>query len=629
MTLERLTTEARNPASAEIDALSSLEIVRLMNGEDALIAAAVERILPAIARAIDQIAESLRNGGRLIYLGAGTSGRLGVLDASECPPTFNSPPWQVVGLIAGGLTALTRAIEGAEDRPELAIEDLRRLELSKNDVLVGIASSGRTPYVLSGLKFMNELGGPTIGLSCNDASEMAAVAGTMLTPVVGPEVISGSTRLKAGTATKMVLNMLTTGAMVKLGKTYGNLMVDLQATNAKLADRSRRIVSAVTGLEREPADEALLQGHGDVRTAIVMHCCGLGEPQARARLAAAGGQLRIALANNSDEAGKGTSSDNGFVPFIIGVDGGGSKTRAWLCPRDSKGQSIEPIGMGEAGPSNVFAVGWASAVAHIELAIARAFQHAGLERRPVESLCLALAGAGRIEEQQRLKVWASQRLLAEAITVVPDADAVLAAGTPNGEGVALIAGTGSLAWGRYAGGFARAGGLGYSLGDEGSGYWIAREALQACARMLDGREPSTSLCEPLLQAFGARDSAEFLQQYYRRVEDRTAIAGLAGLVFEAAEAKDGVAESILSHAATELAMMVRSVIRKLSAPGEELAMGLPLALAGGTLVPSSLLRERVLENLAATGFTPSSVELVDQPVRGAVRLARRALTGRA
>lgn len=294
-TLAQLTTEGRNPASEAIDRMSAVEIVRLMNGEDATVAAAVARESAAIARAIEVIADRLRAGGRLVYLGAGTSGRLGVLDASECPPTFNSPPGQVVGLIAGGLRALTRSIEGAEDHPEFGAEDLKSIGLTAADAVVGIATSGRTPYVLGGLEYARAQGAYTIGIACNRDTSLIACADLAITPIVGPEVISGSTRMKAGTATKMVLNMLSTGAMVLLGKTYGNLMVDLQATNSKLVERSRRIVAALTGLSLDEAEQTLAQCNGEVKTAIVVLRCSIAPEEARERLRRHGAHLRKAL----------------------------------------------------------------------------------------------------------------------------------------------------------------------------------------------------------------------------------------------------------------------------------------------------------------------------------------------
>lgn len=301
-TLQHLTTERRNPKSSQIDSLSALEIVRLINAEDAGVAEAVGQQSHAIAQAIDVIADRLRQGGRLIYVGAGTSGRLGVLDASECPPTFSTDPAMVIGLIAGGSTALTRAVEGAEDHPEAGRRDLAGVSLGDRDVVVGIATSGRTPYVLGALEYATELGAFTIGFACNEVAELQNHCQIMIAPIVGPEVISGSTRMKAGTATKMVLNMLTTGAMVRLGKTYGNLMVDLRATNAKLLLRSKRIVSELTGLNVDEAAALLALCNGEVKTAVVSSCCGISADEARQRLQLAGGHLRAALqATESDE----------------------------------------------------------------------------------------------------------------------------------------------------------------------------------------------------------------------------------------------------------------------------------------------------------------------------------------
>jgi len=290
-----MTTELPNERSQQIDTLNSLQIVDLINREDRLVAGAVGRERVRIAAAIDRIAAALAVGGRLVYLGAGTSGRLGVLDAAECPPTFSTPPEMVVGLIAGGSAALTQAIEGAEDDPQLAVADLKQISLQHQDVLVGIATSGRTPYVLSGLSYAKSQGAYTIGLACNEDSAMHAVADLMITPVVGPEVIAGSTRMKAGTATKMVLNMLTTASMVRLGKTYGNLMVDLRATNSKLQQRCLRIVRALTGLDSEAASQLLAQANGQLKTAIVAHCRGLSVAAARQRLRDVHGHLRRAL----------------------------------------------------------------------------------------------------------------------------------------------------------------------------------------------------------------------------------------------------------------------------------------------------------------------------------------------
>ena len=293
--LASLTTESENPASQEIDTLSALEIVHLMNAQDAEVPQAVGREATNIAQAIEIVTDRIRNGGRLLYMGAGTSGRLGVLDASECPPTFNTPPKMVVGVIAGGYDALHSSAEGIEDQTETAVADLKSRQLTKNDVLVGIATSGRTPYVIGGLQYAQRIGAATIGLACNAGSPLEAVSDLMITPVVGPEVITGSTRMKAGTATKLVLNMLTTGTMVRLGKTYGNLMVDLRATNSKLTARARRLAAKLTGLSEADVEPQLQLCDGELKTTIVAIRCNLSPDAARNLLKQSGEQLRVAL----------------------------------------------------------------------------------------------------------------------------------------------------------------------------------------------------------------------------------------------------------------------------------------------------------------------------------------------
>ena len=286
-------------ASASL-VLLSLEIARIMNREDAQVATAVETELPHIAAAIDQIAERLGSrNGRLIYLGAGTSGRLGVLDASECPPTFSTPPELVVGWIAGGPQALTNAVEELEDSAEAGRVDVDRLEVTAADAVVGITASGRTPYVLGAIREANERGAFTIGLACNDNSELAGLVEIMIAPLVGPEVIAGSTRLKAGTAQKMVLNLLSTGTMIRLGKTFGNLMVDLRATNSKLRRRAIRIVQEATSLDQAAAADVLRRSGDEAKTAIVAARAGIDPAAARDRLVKASGSVRAALGESA------------------------------------------------------------------------------------------------------------------------------------------------------------------------------------------------------------------------------------------------------------------------------------------------------------------------------------------
>lgn len=293
--LSRMITEGRNPASQQIDELSTEAMLRVINDEDKKVALAVEAILPHIAQAVDAITRAFQQGGRLIYCGAGTSGRLGILDASECPPTFGTPREQVVGLIAGGHTAILQAVENAEDNREQGAQDLRDIEFSGRDVLVGIAASGRTPYVLGALEWAKAQGATTAALSCNPDSPMAQLADIALTPVVGPEVVTGSSRMKAGTAQKLVLNMLTTGAMIRSGKVYGNLMVDVEATNQKLVQRQQDIVMQATDCDSKTAATALAACEGHCKTAIVMVLAGLDAQQAADLLGQHKGFIRQAL----------------------------------------------------------------------------------------------------------------------------------------------------------------------------------------------------------------------------------------------------------------------------------------------------------------------------------------------
>ncbi len=297
--LGALLTEQRNPASAHLDDLPTLDLLRVLNDEDATVAAAVRAQLPAIAEAVDAIAARFAHGGRLFYLGAGTSGRLGVLDASEIPPTFSAPPDLFVGLIAGGDRALRLSSEHSEDSPDEGAHDLQAAGFAQNgrpDTLVGIAASGRTPFVLGAVAHAKLLNALTIGLSCVPGSPLARAAALAITPATGPEVLTGSTRLKAGTATKLVLNMLSTGVMVRTGATFGNLMVNVRPTNAKLVDRAARIVAEATGCDPATAQRLLHEAGMDVKVAILMHARNLPRPAAEARLATAGGNLRQALA---------------------------------------------------------------------------------------------------------------------------------------------------------------------------------------------------------------------------------------------------------------------------------------------------------------------------------------------
>ena len=294
-TLSTLITEQRNPNSMHVDSLSALEIVQLMNQEDKQVPLAIEKCLPQIAQAVECIVAAFQQGGRLVYIGAGTSGRLGVLDASECPPTFGVSPEMVKGIIAGGERALRHPIEGAEDSKAQAVVDLQTIHFSSKDVLVGIAASGRTPYVIGALEYAKSLGSVTVSIASNPNSAMANIVDIAIDTVVGPEVLTGSSRLKSGTAQKLVLNMLTTASMILMGKCYQNLMVDVQASNEKLKARAIRIVMQATDCDKALAEETLKQADQNAKLAIMMILSGLDRAQAEALLEKHQGKLQLAL----------------------------------------------------------------------------------------------------------------------------------------------------------------------------------------------------------------------------------------------------------------------------------------------------------------------------------------------
>ena len=294
-TLSTLITEQRNPNSMHVDSLSALEIVQIMNDEDKQVPLAIEKCLPQIAQAVECIVAAFQQGGRLVYIGAGTSGRLGVLDASECPPTFGVSPEMVKGIIAGGERALRHPIEGAEDSKAQAVVDLQTIQLSSKDVLVGIAASGRTPYVIGALEYAKSLGSVTVSIASNPNSAMANIVDIAIDTVVGPEVLTGSSRLKSGTAQKLVLNMLTTASMILMGKCYQNLMVDVQASNEKLKARAIRIVMQATDCDKALAEETLKQADQNAKLAIMMILSGLDRAQAEALLEKYHGKLQLAL----------------------------------------------------------------------------------------------------------------------------------------------------------------------------------------------------------------------------------------------------------------------------------------------------------------------------------------------
>lgn len=608
--LQHLTTESRNPASARLDELTSAELVELMTAEDATISAAVLSQKDKIAAAIDAVADRLAHGGRLVYLGAGTSGRLGVLDAAECPPTFQTNPDQIVGLIAGGPGAMFRAVEGAEDSEEFGKSDLEHLKLTPADAVLGIATSGRTPYVLGALKYAKSVNALSLGFACNAGSPLEQLADIAIVPVVGPEVLSGSTRLKAGTATKLVLNTLSTGVMVRLGKVFGNLMVDLKASNAKLVARTNRIVRTLTGLDEAEAAELLTACGGEVKTALVVHLAKVPAGEARERLRAGAGRVKEALASLVPP------TRGGGDRYVLGIDGGGTQTQCLLADRATGAI----LGRGRAGASNIQSVGVRAGLAALDECIGKAFADANIPRATVAAACLGLAGVDRKEGLDVIHGWAAKVGLADRVTVANDATLLLAAGTPDGWGLAVIAGTGSIAFVKSpAGEIGRCGGWGHLLGDEGSAYSIALTALRAACRSFDGVTPPTVLVERFVKAMGIAGAPDFIFSVYRGTWDRTAIAGLAPVVFEAAADGDATAEAIVAEQATELAKTAARAVLANELP----VAGIPVAVAGGVLTKSERFRERFLAALADNGVSPGPVKLVTDPAEGAVVLARR------
>ncbi|MGG0657615.1 N-acetylmuramic acid 6-phosphate etherase [Rummeliibacillus pycnus] len=295
MDLEKLTTEKRNEKTMQLDEMNMEEILYLINNEDQTVPKSVEKEIPQIKKVVEAIVTAFQNKGRLIYMGAGTSGRLGILDAAECVPTFGTPPEKVVGLIAGGISAMTVAVEGAEDSEGLAKCDLQELQLNNKDIVIGIAASGRTPYVVGGLKYANDVGATTASIACNKNAVISTYATLPIEVEVGPEILTGSTRLKSGTAQKLILNMLSTVSMISIGKIYKNLMVDVKPTNEKLIERSKRIIMQATDCTYEESSEIFEQANRDVKLAIVMLLTNLGKGEAKERLKEAKGFVRKAL----------------------------------------------------------------------------------------------------------------------------------------------------------------------------------------------------------------------------------------------------------------------------------------------------------------------------------------------
>ncbi|KAI9738393.1 MAG: hypothetical protein M1834_008896 [Cirrosporium novae-zelandiae] len=511
--LSTLQTEGSNPRSTDIDKVSTLELCQIINNEDATVAATVAKCLPIIAAAIDTLTPRVRCGGRVIYVGAGTSGRLGVIDASEIPPTYSAPHEQFVALIAGGDAAMRVAQEGAEDNIDLAKADLQVLKLDpRMDSVIGIAASGRTPYVLSCLSYAKSLGCVTVGVACTFPSTMSE-SGTvdfMISPVTGAEVVTGSTRMKAGTATKLTLNMLSTGIMIKLGKTFGNMMVDLKASNLKLQQRSRNIIRKLCGSlcpnSDDEIDALISKCNGSVKLALVTLTLNMSVEESARRIQDAEGSLSAVLRRHEEQRLKGEikekSQMENFEPvdWVLCVDGGGTKCTAMI-----KGQNGE-FGEGEAGNCNVTDVGTDSAVSCISTAVQRALDALATKKASTplklqsiqfSAVLVGLAGYERPGIRSGINSALSALFhhpVGLKLKIMNDIDmlaTVAGSKLPVGTSMfVLLAGTGSVAmrYQRQESEFirtGRSGGWGHVLGDDGGGYWMGRQAIRATLLALD------------------------------------------------------------------------------------------------------------------------------------------------
>ncbi|EXJ96522.1 hypothetical protein A1O1_01648 [Capronia coronata CBS 617.96] len=649
-----LQTEERNPKSFDIDQVSTVELCQIINHEDATIATAVSRCIPVIAAAIDVLARRVRRGGRVIYVGAGTSGRLGVLDASEIPPTYSAPEGQFIGLIAGGDVAIRHAQEGAEDDVDAAVQDLQSIKIDgRVDSVVGIATSGRTPYVLSSLSFAKSLGCASIGVACVEPSAMSQSEHVdfMISPVVGAEVVTGSTRMKAGTATKMVLNMLSTGTMIRIGKTYGNMMVDLKATNLKLRQRARNILRSVCGPLCPNSDtelDALLDScGGSVKLAIAKLSLGLPVSEAQERLTAADGVLSKVLqpASLSPELGLPHEARSDFV---LCVDGGGSKCAAAVISLDGTGTH----GYGEAGGCNVTDVGVDKAIAEIELAVQRACcAHPQIRGRPWKpslfaTAWVALAGYDRkeiaIAVDQTLEAL-FQRPIGNSLKVTNDTQLLATSAAGQGEAdsvVVLVAGTGSVAmcYQRDQGRLVRTGrsnGWGYLLGDDGSGFDMGRQAIRAALLALDKCNLENHvngyvdklplLVQRVLQYFQpkASDDARYdllgaVLSSASELDKKKLIASVARIVIELS-GQDQLSRDILDNSVRSLTNILLPIVTSRRVQVEKSI----LVLAGG-LMQSDIFVSAVKSALLQAKMSFKTVEVVQNPaLSGAMELVRQ------
>ncbi|KAK5065138.1 hypothetical protein LTR84_000974 [Exophiala bonariae] len=647
--LSALQTEQVNPHSRQIDQVPTLELCHIINNEDATIAGAIAKCIPVIAEAIDKISDRVRNGGRVIYVGAGTSGRLGVLDASEIPPTYSAPEGQFVAIIAGGDVALRYAQEGAEDDVYAAANDLKALKLDGSvDSLIGLAASGRTPYVLSCLTYAKQHGCFTVGFACAEPSKMSLAddIDCMISAIVGPEVVTGSTRMKAGTATKLVLNMLSTGIMIKTGKTFGNMMIDLKATNLKLQQRSRNILRNLCGAKCPDADEeldALLKtSDGNVKVAMVSLSLDIPVPEAVNRLREAGGVLAKVL--QEDQVARTLPRPNGTgLEYFLCIDGGGSKCAAAIISADGV------TSYGEAGGCNVTDVGVQAATESIDLAIQRAVDSSPISSGKswrtlsLSSIWVGLAGYDRpclaAQVDQALeKLFCRQR--GPRLKVTNDIELLALSALEKhkiNSTMVLIAGTGSIAMSYQRSGdqlsrTSRVGGWGHIIGDDGSGFDIGRKGVRHALAALDdfnlknysGHQYTEldELTQRVLEYYKPESESEPGYDLLSRVlnssldvQSKEHIARLAKVVVELSE-DNTEAKKIVSNAVQDLL----NLLRPIAISGQHDVRNSVLILAGG-LMQSSIFRKRLEEELEKTIPHFKAIELIKNPaIMGAQHL---------
>lgn len=620
-----LSTEQANPKSADIDNISTLELLKIVNDEDALVHVAVRKELDWIAKAIDQIYPRMLAGGRLIYVGCGTSGRLGVVDASECPPTYSTSPDQVIGWMAGGDAAIRKAAEGVEDSFEKGDHDMYQFSITEKDTLVGIAASGRTPYVLGAVAHAKKLNALTIGLAFNKGIPLENAVDIMIAPVCGPEVITGSTRMKAGTATKLVLNMLSTGVMIKLGKTLGNLMVDVKASNEKLRARSRRIVKMAMGdkgylpgsmdlviMGDNEIDQLMQECHGQLKLSILVCMTGLDVPMAVDLLEKHNNILRSALQDYKRSAVISDVSKNVSLSKAqyLAIDCGGSKMAAVSLDKsgDVVGQAVIPSTNFATTPLSVF-------ISRLQKVAGLACGCSSSSLPDFEAIWIGSAGCDAPESQKQLK--------RELTTVITVRDAVnirvtndvdlLASGLAGKEGVVLIAGTGSIAV-RYSVSserIKRSGGLGYLVGDEGSGWDIGLAAIRHVGTVIDHRCSPSILSNRIISQMSCTDSLQFTERIYSGDEAirKARIVHLAQAVLASSQEGCAISAEILTRAASQLAQTAKYVARS----------GDTLVLGGGLLTGASEYQARVIQNLSELGISFDNVIPVENVALSAAK----------